>query len=502
MISSLLRALLCATVLLLASCGGSDPLSSSSDITAGAQTAGPTPFIAYARLSGSYMPDVVEIRYVIAPKAGAASKAVDVTYTAAALSRAGYLSAANGSATLPVFGLYAGRTNAVTVTIKFIDDSRQQLVLSLVSPPYVDTNAVFDRPTLKKTLTAPNPIGFSFFYLKSRIGGPMVIDVDGEVRWTAPVATHAYSSAFIENGFFVGAPDSTRFQRIELDGRTTASSVVAPAYTAFHHNIDPGKTGWLAAFDAVDENGGPRIESIVTEIDASGAVLKEWNFATILGDYMRSQGDDPSLFIRPGIDWFHVNAATYDPRDDSIIASSRENFVIKVDYQSGRVIWILGDPTKYWYTFPSLRAKALQLQAGGLYPVGQHATSITSTGLLMLFNNGAPSFNQPPGAPVGESRPYSAVSSYTIDPVAMTAVETWRFDYGQTVLSDICSSAYEAPSGSMLINYAAADNRSKLRVVGLDAGRNVAFDFEYTSSVPCSSSWNAEPIKFDALNFR
>jgi len=445
---------------------------------------------------------VVEIRYVIEPKASAASKSVDVTYSAAALARAGHLSASSGTATLPVFGLYAGRTNPVKVTIKFKDDSRQQLSLNLDAPPYVDANGIFDRPTLRKTLTTPNPLGFSFFYLKSGSNGPTVIDVDGEVRWAAPVTMNAYSSAFIQNGFSVGSQKDTSFQRLELDGRTTVSSVVAPTYTKFHHNIDPGKIGWLAEFDAIDENGRPRIESIVTEIDASGAVLKEWNFAKILSDYMRSQGDDPSLFIRPGIDWFHVNAATYDPRDDSIIASSRENFVIKIDYQSGRVIWILGDPTKYWYTFPSLRAKALRLQTGGLYPVGQHATSITSTGLLMLFNNGAPSFNQPPDAPVGVARPYSAVSAYTIDPATMTAVETWRFDYGQTVLSDICSSAYETPSNSILINYAAADNRRKLRVVGLDSGRNVAFDFEYTSSLPCYSSWNAEPIKFEALNFR
>jgi hypothetical protein len=66
----------------------------------------------------------------------------------------------------------------------------------------------------------------------------------------------------------------------------------------------------------------PQIESIVTEIDASGRVIKECDFACTLADHMRSQGDDPALFIRPGIDWVHVNAATYDPRDDSIMASS------------------------------------------------------------------------------------------------------------------------------------------------------------------------------------
>lgn len=109
-------------------------------------------------------------------------------------------------------------------------------------------------------------------------------------------------------------------------------------------------------------------------------MLNQWQLGAILGAYMESQGDDPSAFVRPGTDWFHNNAATYDPVDDSVIISSRENFVIKLDYSTGRIIWILGDPTKYWYTFPSLRAKALTLAPGGLYPIGQHAVSISSDG--------------------------------------------------------------------------------------------------------------------------
>ena len=45
------------------------------------------------------------------------------------------------------------------------------------------------------------------------------------------------------------------------------------------------------------------------------------------------------------------------------MVSSRENFVMKLDYHTGNIIWILWDPSKYWYTFPSLRAKALTLAA-------------------------------------------------------------------------------------------------------------------------------------------
>jgi hypothetical protein len=148
----------------------------------------------------------------------------------------------------------------------------------------------------------------------------------------------------------------------------------------------------------------------------------------IFSAYMSGAGDDPALFVRPGIDWFHMNAAVYDVRDDSIIVSSREDFLVKIDYRTGAIKWILGDPTKYWYTFPSLRAKALTLDPGGFYPVGQHAPSITSDGLLMVFNNGLFSANQPVGQPRGENRTFSVVSAYAIDDANRTAREAWRFD--------------------------------------------------------------------------
>ena len=82
--------------------------------------------------------------------------------------------------------------------------------------------------------------------------------------------------------------------------------------------------------------------------------------------------------MRPGVDWFHTNAAVYDASTRSLIVSSRENFIMSVDYDTGAIRWVLGDPTKYWNAFPSLRAKALTLTGSGLYPIGQHALSFTS----------------------------------------------------------------------------------------------------------------------------
>jgi arylsulfate sulfotransferase len=491
-----------AAALLLNGCGGSDekapePMAQSSDVVAGMATAGPTPFISLVPLAGQSLKNVVSYRFVITPKAGAVSRQVDVTYTLASMMRAGHYNQGGATASLPVFGLHAGYANQVNIELIYSDSSRKTVPITITTAAYADPRGVYDRPNILKKRAAGGP-ELNFFFMKSQFAGPVVVDSDGEIRWVVPTPLHAYSSTFANDSFIIGAPAAVTFTRIALDGRTTSAAIATTSYTKFHHNIDPGKVGLLGEFDGV-VGGLSSIESVVAEFAQDGTVLKEWDFADIIGRYMRSQGDDPSPFIRAGIDWFHVNAATYDRRDDSIIASSRENFVIKVDYKTGEIKWILGDPTKYWYTFPSLRAKALALEAGGFYPIGQHATSINASGDLMLFNDGAQSFNQPVGMPVGERRTYSTVSAYTIDAVRMTARETWRFDYGQTIFSDICSSAYEVKGGAILVNYSAASARTKSRMVGLDAARNVIFDFEYPSSIPCATSWNAEPIAFDGM---
>ena len=194
-----------------------------------------------------------------------------------------------------------------------------------------------------------------------------------------------------------------------------------------------------------------------------------------------------------------MNATVYDPRDNTIIISSRENFLIKLNYATHDIVWMFGDPTKYWYTFPSLRAKALTLDAGGLYPVGQHGVSITSDGYVMIFNDGFGSLNQPSGTSAGITRTYSAVSTYSINTTTMTAHEVWDFDYRQTIFSAICGSSYEAPGKTYLVDFAAAANRTQARLVGLDRNHNVAFDFQYAQPTQCGAAWNAIPIQLDRL---
>jgi arylsulfate sulfotransferase len=465
---------------------------------------GITPFISLVDLLGSETQNLAAAEFTITPKPGSVSRPVHVAYSIGALQREGHVDAAAGLITLPVFGLYAGYPNQVMVQLDFQDGSVTQLQTVITTSSYTDPNGIYDHPDIIQARAAGSDLSFDFFVMKSNLGSPVIVDTDAEIRWVGAGITSAFSSVLHGDSFLIGDQKSPTLHHLRLDGSLTEDvSMPEPPYVDFNHNIDYGKRGFLANFDTVNSlprvlNGVMNFESTLVEIDAAGSVYDTWNLADIVSSYMRSQGDDASTFVRPGSDWFHMNAATYDPSDDTVIVSSRENFLMKVAYTTGNIIWILGDPTKYWYTFPSLRAKALMLEPGGLYPIGQHAVSVTSDGLVMVFNDGYPSTNQPAGEPAGEARTYSAISAYSVDAAAGAAQEVWRFDYGRALYSPFCSSVYEATSGSLLVDFAMADNQTQARLVGLDAAHNVVFDFAY-SNVGCNTSWNATPIVLNDL---
>jgi hypothetical protein len=495
-----------ALAMVLAGCGGggsdTTPAAANQQVTVAATRAGVSPFIAFVDLNLSNPGQApAAVHWRIAPKPGSSSRPVDVRYAMDYLQRRGYADSTNGHLTIPVFGLYANHLNAVDLELQFSDGSVKSLAAQIQTAPYSDPNGVYDRPRIVKQRTASEALDFDFFYMRSSLGAPVIVDSDGQVRWTVPGTDISDRSLFHANGFVIGEAFTTGMRRLELDGTTRAFALQDPGITNFHHSIDPGKQGLLVEL-AANINGVSIPASILADVDPdTGAVFKQWNLDDILSRHMQARGDDPSSLVRPGVDWFHMNAATYDPRDDTLIVSSREDFVVKIDYASGDVVWILGDPTKYWHSFPSLAASSLALPAGDLYPIGQHSVSIRHDGTLLLFNDGAGSFNQPAGAPAGETRSYSTVSAYAIDVGSRSAHETWRFDYGQSIFSSVCSSAYEAGTGtSVLAAYSVADGATHARLVGLDPNRNVVFDFEYPTT-GCNTSWSAKPIALEALDF-
>ena len=457
------------------------------------QTPGATPFINLIGLTVDNPAGLDYITFTIQPKPGSVTRPISARYSAAYLQNRAYFQPTTGAVSVPVFGLYAGYDNTVVLKTAFTDGYSQSDTVTVATKAY--HHNLHKRPQFVQARTSDTSLSYDFIELKSfeAANSPLILDTDGELRWAGTANVESSSAILYDNGIYVA--DGTMVLRMEFDGTVTPlADYSGGGVIDFFHNFDYGRDGIITQPDTT-----AYFESTEMEVDPiTGKVLHTWNMAQIISDAMTAGGDDPTLFVKASPDdWFHTNCTAYRPSDNTLIVSSRENFVVALDYDTQAIKWILGDPTKYWYQFASLRKYALALSPGAHAPIGQHGMSIVRDRLL-LFDNGNPSLNQPVA---GASRLYSAPRKYLINTTAGTATETWHYNNNKSVACPFCSSAYEDTRNNFLIDYATADNAAYLELLGLNANGLKVFDYRFTEVDECASGWNAVPIHLESLVF-
>ncbi len=474
------------------------------DITG--HTAGPTPFISKVQLSVSNLSVLDGVYFAVRPKPESVTRAISALYLTTYLAERGYVDAVNGQVTVPVFGLYDGYGNSVNVICFFVDGSSKTVSILISTEPFDDA-CDFNAPVVHQARTATTALSYDFVLAASSCSqySPVILDTDGAVRWVGTADVHQYQTAFFDKGIYLA--DGTRLLRMELDGTVRVVADYASAgVIGFHHNIDRGKNGLI-----LDVNSEKYIASVHLEVDGTtGAILKKWNLAKIISAAMIAGGDDPTGFVREANgrydfqafqDWTHNNAVTYRSSDNSIIISSRENFVICIDYDTSAIKWIWGNIAKRWYQYPSLRRFALAAAVGTLPPVGQHSVSITKDNKLLLFDNGERSAHH---YPTGPNRTYSAPRKYALDLRARIATEVWNFTNLKSIRSRFRSSVYEDTASNYLVTYSRAENPNgslRAEILGLTPAGEKVFDYSYPTSTVYNEAYRALPIHLERLRF-
>lgn len=466
------------------------------------QTAGPTPFIKQIQLTANPPASIKSIKFQITPKSGSVTRPVTATYASEYLKRRGYYNSQSGAILLPVFGLYANFNNTVTLTYTFTNGSSQQVAVMLATPVYSDSCG-YTSPIVIQPRTNSTALSYDYYLVRQSCGNasPVIFDTDGQVRWIGTTGFSDFPAMLYQNSIYLG--HVSNLYRMELDGTfAVLRDYSSVGVTNFHHNIDPGKRGMIVEVDTTAQ-----FEAVNMEIDGLGNILSTWNLADIISAAMTAGGDDPTQFVKtasdpnPIRDWFHNNSVTYKKSDESLLVSSRENFVIALDYATGAIKWIFGDDTKQWFQFQSLRNFALTLGPNSLFPLGQHALSISSDDNLLLFDDGRGSLNHtPPGA----DRTYSAPRKYQINTTNRVATEVWNYPNNQSLFSAFCSSIFEDSPLNYLVDYAIITNITPpsqfAEILGLDAAGNKVFDYRYIAS-GCNTAHNSMPIHLEQVVF-
>ena len=466
---------------------------------------GSTPFIRFLVVNTGNIDAFRSVQFEVVPKPGSVTRPISAVYYADYLMTRGYFSPGVDFVTVPVFGLYSDYVNTVNLTYRFTDGTALTDSVTVTAAAFDDPHG-YNSPTVLQPRSASTALSYDYFSLKSvyQPNSPILVDTDGAVRWAGTTGLGYVSSIFIDNGFLVpaipaGSDAFTGLGREELDGTSTFLRDLRPSGVVLsdHHNYDAGREGVLVEVDTTDQ-----IESVIYEVDLTGNILRSWNMASIIRAAMTAGGDDPSGFVYDSpVDWFHNNSATYRASDNTLIVSSRENFVIAVDYDSGAIRWILGDSTKHWHEYASLRNHALILDVGSRPPLGQHSVSITHDDNLLLFDNGTGSlFQYPPG----EDVTYSSPRKYRINTQAMRATEIWNYPYGQSLYSRLTSSVYEDDPSNYLIDWANITINGQptyAEFMGLAPSGEKVFDYRYPAPNIGLFAWNAAPIHLENLVF-
>lgn len=318
---------------------------------------------------------------------------------------------------LPIYGLYPDRDN--TVVVEYGDVSKEFTITTealpddFILPTSVDAN----KDELSNDL---------YFFTPSSGGYTCAYDVNGDVRWYLTINS-IWEVNRLDNGHLMLSTERlvnspyymTGLYEMDMLGKIYKEYSLPGGY---HHDYYEMPNGNLLVASDNFTSGDGTVEDYIVELDReTGEVVKTFD----LKDILNMEDGKSENWIE--YDWFHNNSVWYDEESNSITLSGRhQDAVINIDYDSGDLNWIIGDPTNW----------SEEYQKYFFTPVGddfewqwsQHAAMITPEGYVFIFDNGNnKSKNEDEYVPAEDS--YSRGVMYKIDTDEMTIEQV--FEYGK-----------------------------------------------------------------------
>ena len=326
---------------------------------------------------------------------------------------------------LPVYGLYAGTTNEVIVEI---DDETKTIEIETEELP--DDIAIPESVYADKT-ELDNEL---YFFTPSSSGYTCAYDVNGDIRWY--FTNYAlWKIDRLKNGHLLVSTERlinspyymTGLYEMDLLGKIYTEFSLEGGYHHDYYEMEDGNL--LVASDDFDSEAGT-VEDYIVELDRNtGEIVKAFDLKEILNM------EDGKSENWTAYDWFHNNSVWYDEKTKSITLSGRhQDAVINIDYETGKLNWIIGDPTNW----------SEEYQEYFFTPIGddfewqwsQHAAMITPEGYVFILDNGNnKSKIKDEYVPANES--YTRGVMYKIDTEKMTIEQVW--EYGKERGSELYS---------------------------------------------------------------
>ena len=321
---------------------------------------------------------------------------------------------------LPIYGLYADYNNKVDISYTLSDGKKITKQVEIQTNKLPD-DFVLPTSVKKDSSKLTNDL---YFFTPSSKGYTCAYDVNGDVRWY--LSNNAvWDNTRLKNGHMMVSTERlvnspyymTGLYEIDLLGHIYNEYSLKGGY---HHDYFELPNGNLLVASDDFNNESGTVEDYIVELDrTTGNIIKTWDLKDILNM------EDGKSENWSSYDWFHNNSVWYDEATNSITLSGRhQDAVINIDYTSGKLNWIIGDPTNW----------SSEYQKYFFTPVGkdfewqwsQHAAMITPEGYVFIFDNGN-NKSKDSSKYVDATNSYSRGVMYKIDTDKMTIEQVYEY---------------------------------------------------------------------------
>ena len=321
---------------------------------------------------------------------------------------------------LSIYGLYADYENEVTIeytegkeTIsKTITIKTDKLPKDMALP----TSVYADKENLSNDL---------YFYTPSTTGYTCAYDVNGDIRWY--LTSYAlWKIDRLENGHLLVSTERlinnpyymTGLYEMDLLGKIYKEYSLEGGYHHDYYEMENGNL-LIASDDFNNEDG--TVEDYIVELDRdTGLVVKTFDLKDIL-NMKDGQSENWTAY-----DWFHNNSVWYDKKTNSITLSGRhQDAVINIDYNTGKLNWIIGDSTNWSEEYQKYFFKPIG-DGEFEWQWSQHAAMVTPEGYIFILDNGN-NKSKIKEEYVDSTNSYTRGVMYEIDTKNMTIKQVWEY---------------------------------------------------------------------------
>ena len=356
---------------------------------------------------------------------------------------------------VPVYGLYANKSNKVTLTSKTKDGKIKTQVLDIQT----DVLPTDISKTRVKTIQKEKMVkGLTFVDCPHVNGNYMLaVDANGDIRWYLSEKKYNGSVMLthLKNGNMLisnGAPIPKTYNNLPTVFEISPLGRVYAAYNVYgiHHDIRETKNGNLIM--AASLEGRKSQNDNIVEVDrATGKVIRNWDLKEIL-PMTKYEADKP--YGGGDSNWFHNNAVWYDEdKGEFIISGRHQNTVAKFDANTKKLKWIMSKTIGA----KNEKVRPYILKETGTafeYPTAQHAAMKLPNGNIMLFDNTNFDIADKNGE-LMQDKMYSRAVIYSIDEENMTVKQEWQYgkERGRELYSSFISDVDYLGENHYLIDF-------------------------------------------------